>query len=104
VAELGYWYRMLPRGVTGFLLRLSKSLLDPADHSFCGLDLFAVSFKPRHPGVDEFVAEQLIGGERQQYLKFLNGQLHGKVFGVRLMPDFFESLDMRVRANYTPQA
>jgi hypothetical protein len=89
---------MLPRGVTWILLCLSKSLLNPADQSFCGLDIFAVSFKPRHPDVDEFVAEQLIGGETQQYLKFLNGQLHGMLFGVRFMPDFFASLDLRVGA------
>ena len=64
-----------PQGIARPLVRLVKSLLEPVNHRFCGLNLFAVLFKPRHPGVDEFVAKQLIGSERQQHLKFLNGQL-----------------------------
>jgi hypothetical protein len=73
------------------LLRLLKSLLDPVDYNLRRLNLFAVVFKPRKPDVDKFVAKQLIGGERKQYLKFLNGQ--EKLAGGRLVPDFFEFLD-----------
>ena len=53
-----------PHRTGRLLLRLLKSLLDPADHSFRGLDLFAVLFKTGNPDVDKFVAKQLIRGER----------------------------------------
>ena len=73
------------------LLRLVKPLFDPADYSLRGLNLFAILFIPRNPDVDKFVAKQLIGGEREQYPKFLNGQLQGTRFGDRLVPDFLSS-------------
>jgi hypothetical protein len=72
-------------------LRLQKSFLDPADYSLRGLNLFAVSFKPRKPDIDKFIAKQLIGGKRKQYAKVLNGQLQGKLFCSRLVPDFLSS-------------
>jgi hypothetical protein len=64
-------------------LRLQKSFFEPADHSLCRPKLFAVLLEPRNPGVDKFVSEQLIGSERQQYLKFLDGQL--QLFDSRLV-------------------
>jgi hypothetical protein len=69
-----------------------KSLLDSVDNGLCGLKLLTVLFKARHPDVNELVAEQLIGGERQQHLKFLNGQLQARLSGIRFVPDFLSSL------------
>lgn len=66
---------MLNRSISRLLLHLLKSLLDPADYSLRRANLFDIFVEPRHLDVDEFVMKQLIGGERQQHLKFVDGQL-----------------------------
>jgi hypothetical protein len=71
--------------IAGFLLRLNKTLLDPADGGLRRLDLLAAFWKPGQPLVDEFVAKQLVRGKRQQNLKLLKRQMQPGVFVSRFV-------------------